>query len=760
MKTILGTAIAALLLAQDPAPGGGVTAADAGIGFLFSGDLANLPPSAVPREADRFVGRRDGWVPFQITLANDGPEIRGVLTVRPVNRGETPVEYSKRVSLPRGARKRLAFPICNNWVGALEVVLTDESGSVVKVNGHRSLWIDQPRLVPMTGRFALIVTRATGTFAHFLRQTQTGILAADRVLAPVRPDRLPSTVLDLSGVQVVIVDDVPLDELTEAQQEALQQWVARGGVLVVSVFQSAPRLKGTRLEPWLPGTPGSIRNVDRVPALGALGIPCTLRSPQAVLTFEAAAGARCWHAADPVIVERRVEQGRLLLCGFPFSAPFLESWEGAPFFFEALAGAAGEPAISLPAGGMNRDFRRDLASLMKQSVAKTIPSLRAVAGIVAAYLAVILILPYVSFRLLRRLEWAWVAVLAIAAAGTAGVYGYGLRLIDSGSTAYRVTLVEGGAMDGPRLRHNFWCLFTSRGSRLTLDFEDAPMAAPFGAELALRGKASSIEPLHVALDDDAQIRGLRAHVQDSVTFETTDAARVPGRIEFVADGQAELSGRLSVIDGFPLYEAFVVHRNRVHPVKAGTFRVGPDTPEAPGPGGDRFHQLAYRGALARAKELSQEGPVLFYRYDAPPALNHPGIPERAVHFGLLRPEAVLPSTQAVHWQVHCVRPPDPNFRSSPAEYRLIGSGLPPDWTVDRLHIQPDYGWQRVYEVFDWARDTWRRIESPQGDVPAEGLLSRMPQGQVVARLRIHPCPVDYRETSIQVGSYGLRRSGR
>jgi len=696
-------------------------ARDLGIGFLPAGELPNL--RAMPdRPGEKFV-LRDGWATFQVTLVNRGEAVEGVLSVTPDDPGTAnPIAYQKRVSLPRGASKRITFPVLKNTVYPFEVTFDDASlGRVPFSVGERAtartLTIGNPRSVVLTAEVFLVATAERSTFAHFLHRDSQDRFTADRVVIPVDPATLPTTAVEYQSADVVVLDDVPFDGLTPAQQSALAQFVCRGGVLVACLARHADRAKGV-LEALLPGTPAALKNVDGISALEtATGVPCRFPKPQAVMTFAARPGARSWGPDEVTVLHARADRGTVIACGFPFSMRYFETWAGSRDFAGAFATAARPARVGAPGSVLYRQpLRQDLARVLKASIAKSLPPFATVVVLMAAYALAVIVLPYGVFRPLRRLEWAWVAVFAIALAGSGVVWGVGAKYLRLQGAAHRVTLVEGGARPGPHLRHNFWCVFSATGERMSIAFEDAPVVPhPFGNELALRGAEDRAETMRAAYDEDAQIRGMRTFAQDTVLFETTDACTLTGAVRFdatVDDGR--LKGLFDVDRAMPLHAAWIAYGGKLHEVRPGPFDVavastaGAALPED----ASRFFREAFRGVSAEALRVSEDAgaPVLLYRYEGQPGLARPALREESFHFGLVEPAgAEGPASRSQNLRASVRRALDSEAPDNGVDFSLTAVGVPPGHSIASLTVRCKHVPQLELQLMVAGHGSWERV---------------------------------------------------
>ena len=388
-----------------------------------------------------------------------------------------------------------------------------------------------------------------------------------------------------------------------------------------------------------------MRNLAVVEDLeNATGLSCRLDPPMAMSVFQPKAGATAW-GSPAVIVHEPRDAGLVIMCGFPISARFLQTWPGSPRLMELLTEHERRATMSLPGTGLDA-LRKSIAPALKGSIAKTVPPFMTVLIIIAIYGGAVIVLPYLGLRPFKRLEYAWAAVFVLALAGSGVVYGVGTKYLKANSSVYRVTLVEGGTAPGPHTRHNFWCAFTAKSDRVDLKFDRPSVPHPLGLELALRGATRSDEPMQLWFEDDMHVRGLRTYAQDSVLWETTDATAVTGSLRFRAEPSPNsVKATLEVRDGFAMGRAWIAWRSKVAEVKSGTTTIGWGEPGVPAVGGTLVMQRAFEALAAEAVRASRQigRPVLLYETHGTAGLEKPALVEEHLHFGVVPSEALPPA---------------------------------------------------------------------------------------------------------------------
>ncbi len=199
----------------------------------------------------------ESWTGVAVSLNNDGPARDVELVIEGTGQN---VDYRTSVELPRGARKELILPFLPSRYGGGAIYLETQGRQReqrrLTLDGEDDLFMilvigdDDPRLVGLEG--LAIATGRVNSPARIVRE-------------PAK--NLPDHPLLFDAIEHVIVAD-SLAGATEAQRQALVQWVRLGGQVTV--------LGGTRGAEATAGLPPELRaaesaGVEIVPGLQSLG---------------------------------------------------------------------------------------------------------------------------------------------------------------------------------------------------------------------------------------------------------------------------------------------------------------------------------------------------------------------------------------------------------------------------------------------------------------------------------------------------------
>lgn len=219
---------------------------------LFSQDSIHL---------DVYVGfngafRLSKSVPLRISIRNEGPGVEGDVFVRTIDEdGNLHGIVHKPVHLPTGARKEIYFLAgLENTSLRLEAGL--RSGGVTLY--EKPVDLGRRRYT----RPLIVVAGRPGSFDFLLHLP--AVREGSFPVVYAHPEDLPVQSAGYEGVRIVILHDLPPEDVDRRRVEALTEWTDSGGSLVVS-YGGDPGYLGVAEYPLaelLPVVPVGLRIVD------------------------------------------------------------------------------------------------------------------------------------------------------------------------------------------------------------------------------------------------------------------------------------------------------------------------------------------------------------------------------------------------------------------------------------------------------------------------------------------------------------------
>ena len=523
------------------------------------------------------------WVPVEVELQNAGPEVVGevrILVDGQVNRGawnRPPATYTAPVTLPNRSRKRVSLDVYLPSIDdKLEVQLVANGQTLVKQP------VQYERI--SASEMSCGVWAGNPTGLDFLTTLDLGGPQRRVRLAHLEPGDIPSAPHLLQSLDCLILTNVPTGALTGRQKDAIQQWVASGGLLVLGGGSGAQKTVG----PLPPGLlPVKVSGSVPVRSLGRLGDyvgqPLPERGPWLAGDAVATDGVTLVEQDGlPLLVAGRRGLGAVVYLGLDPAAEPLRSWEGGESLWRHLLVHA--PAPQPGPNNLARQYiswgrlpRLALADLTGSSRTSTSWLLY----LLLAYAAVVGPANYLGLRRLGRLEWSIVTIpLATAIATVAALVG---ARSNPASDLVVNSLAIVRSWDGESgFAHSYVGVFSLReqspGLQLPAGSLVQPLYYPFPTESGAQGPPPDWT-LDVRQTDQPDVTRLALRPGALGTFAVDQLYRLPGRItgNLVAD---ETSVRGTIVSRLsrPLRDAGIVVGGEV--IRLGDLRPGESRPVA------------------------------------------------------------------------------------------------------------------------------------------------------------------------------------
>jgi len=364
--------------------------------------------------AGRF--RPNYWIPLQIRVRNEDAGLSGKLIVRPETSGRVVTNaYSTPIDLPTGSDKVAFLYIkANDFSPQITIELLNEEGARVAqraiglnaLNPEDNLYVT----VADSGATSMVLTAAAPA-------------GTESAQVNWQADDVPDNAAALLSVDTLILHDLSSTSLTTAQRDAIINWTATGGHLVVI---GGPNWQSTAEDftDILPLVPTNSATLEDLSAYGAyIGQFATDLNAQAIIatgdlredarvliettaqmTANEEAGESKTH---PLLVRWQHGAGTIdYLAADPTLEP-LRSWDGtSEMWFNMLASPSPEP-------GWNRGFlnaRPAAVSIAVLPGVELLPSVLSMIAFIVAYIFLIGPLNYFILSRLNRREWAWLSI--------------------------------------------------------------------------------------------------------------------------------------------------------------------------------------------------------------------------------------------------------------------------------------------------------------------------------------------------------------
>jgi hypothetical protein len=409
------------------------------------------------------------WVPFRISLSNQGPPISGRLVVHcesSPNPNPQVREYVKDIQLPTGSRQLheiAAFlnsgegPIVRIQSGdhviaetqipversfgmsdQLEIAVVDTDSTALN-NISSAEVIRTPNRVPFrsaalggAGQLPQPDSQAVISAAPLLPQGPqnrrgrpggSGLMRSIFLAHPtvIAPEDLPREFISYDQLDAVVIGDAPLNQLTEEQARALRLWVASGGLLVITGAADFAGLHAIDLESILPVEAQATTTVPSLQELNeAYGsFDSTDRLP--VMTARVKPDAHVLVGADdrPIVAEKNYGSGLVRFVAInPKLNPY-RAWSAAKDLWTDLLLPAAETKpkhanwITFGRRGGASSNRWGVQGFLFHLAEIAPPSPKYVLLFLLAYVLTLGPINYLVLRWRRKTDLAWLTIPAV-----------------------------------------------------------------------------------------------------------------------------------------------------------------------------------------------------------------------------------------------------------------------------------------------------------------------------------------------------------
>ncbi|MFN2155310.1 MAG: hypothetical protein ACK2UX_08755, partial [Anaerolineae bacterium] len=496
------------------------------------------------------------WLPVWVELENAGPDREVEVQVHVAGTwGAT--TYARPVSLPAGARKRVAvYVLPNNYSRALEVQLVEGGTSLLSRQVAVQAHLNSDYLVG-------IIARERGALALVANAELQGV---DRAVSAVdlALERLPDRAEGLQSLDCLILNDVDTFSLSTEQRTALEAWVHQGGHLILGGGSGAARVAAGLPEALLPMRPERVVELQALPGLEGYvsGQPVRVPGP-----FVAAAGqvlggrTLATQEGLALLQERFVGQGRVDASALDLATSPFDAWAGAMPFWGQLLLSGAAYASNLPP---DMSARQMIAGQMSYALTNlpslTLPSVRWLALVLGAYVLLVGPTNYLLLRARGKLQWAWLTIPAITALFSGGAFGLGYAMRGTDLILNKVAVVILGP-DGAAQATTYLGVFSPAQRSYEIEVQGQGLLSPLNPEsdpFASSGASGGGETAFLQ-GTPARVRGLAVNQWSMQTFMSEDTWAGAGQIEaqLALDGEA-LTGTVHNATPYDLQDAVLV----------------------------------------------------------------------------------------------------------------------------------------------------------------------------------------------------------
>jgi len=416
--------------------------------------------------------RTGAWSAIEVTLANDGPPIRGELRLDAGRGART--RFSMAVDLPTGSRQTYVLHAQPPAFGRTATVDLVADERVVDSASVAYVVHDQAQLV-----VGVLAEQPQAIIAEL--DLPTNLRGVSSVIVPLTIGDLPASAAGWSALDRLVWQDVDSNRLSPEQLDALRHWLAGGGRLVIAGGTAGIGTLGGFPDALLPFRPVATRDIDAASLRGILGsLPDGATSLPAMAGPLARGRAIVSSGDQAVVAELTYGGGRVTILGFDPTTPWLTGSASVAGLWRGLLPARGSEASLFINDG-------EIVSSVYNLPSLALPPIQGLLILLAAYILVIGPLNYLVLKRLDRREWAWLTMPVLVAGFAVVAFGYGLTIRGTDIVVNELAIVRGAPDTTEASAQVYFGIFSPTRSTYLVEVGGgallaAPLSDPFAGD--------------------------------------------------------------------------------------------------------------------------------------------------------------------------------------------------------------------------------------------------------------------------------------
>lgn len=365
---------------------------------------------------------KNHWVPVRVQMVNGGPSVL---------QGQLAVHIDFSVGNGRFAQGTMHWPvsIAGHHTASMDISVP---GNIIDDSSLSFLVDGQPvAATKLTGNAlgdtALVtVLSANPQAAQFLTGTTFGPGGAPVLPVSIKPSGMPATANGYSALTAVVATPGSLDELSNAQTQALKNWVELGGLLLVESTNGIPK-SWQSLMPLTAKAPHTVSGARLNDMLDITSTPLSQHITSYAGKMRPQAQLWAGTPANPLLAATPEGRGQIVQTAFLPTEPAVLGWSNNLAFWTRIIkqGSSGNNG-ALPSL-LDSNGVLSLAAASGALTPLRIPSLKFWGFVFAIYTLVAGPGLFFLLRRRKRETLAWVILPSLSILTTFGIYALGAQ---------------------------------------------------------------------------------------------------------------------------------------------------------------------------------------------------------------------------------------------------------------------------------------------------------------------------------------------
>jgi hypothetical protein len=423
--------------------------------------------------------RAGTWAAVAVDLQNDGPAIQGEL--RMDGGAQSNARYAMAVDLATGSRKTYILHAQPPSFGRTVKVDLVASGRVVDSVSVAYLVHDPTQLV-----VGVLAERPQALISEI--DLPPNPMGAQAAIVPLNVADLPERAEGWSVLDRLVWQDVDSNQLSSQQLDALRNWLAGGGRLVIVGGSAGIGTLSAFPDGLLPYRPTATLDLDPTALVSLLGpLPAGATSLPAMAGALTAGRALATSGDRAIAAELTYGTGRVTLLGFDPTTKWLAESKSTQSLWRALL-----PARTNDGARLFDDTQ--LVQSVYQLPSLALPPTSGLLVLIGAYIVIIGPLNYFILKRIDRRELAWVTMPLLVLAFTAASFGYGFLLRGTDVVVNEVAVVRGAPDATEATAQVYFGVFSPTRATYQVSVpQGALLAAPINGDVFGQGSSGTLD---------------------------------------------------------------------------------------------------------------------------------------------------------------------------------------------------------------------------------------------------------------------------
>lgn len=412
------------------------------------------------------------WVPIKISLTNDGDQdFDGNIIVEIKQDVNNAATYNLPATIAKKTTKEFSMNIPGQGISPnVEVKLLNAANEQVAETtiGGR---------VHPENTFFIGVLASDKDTANFLGSFSKDSFSYSTRIVSLEGKDIPLSASGLKGLDMLLINNYPLDSLSGQQKKVINQWTKDGGLLVLAGGAQYYKI-GNEFADISPVNVINNVKIDKLTSLEqAVNKELIFQNPLTISNSILKNGSVIYaENSVPVFALNKVSSGQVLYVAYDLAEEPLASWAGNRELWSNLL--SGIIAANNPKG--NLQPINNIWAL--KGAADRIPSLQLpkFSSLFSLFLAYIFIIGPVIYFVLKRTgkrEWNWLIIPLVALLAAFSVFQLASLNRSNNVMMHNTSIVEVTA-DGVADIHTVSAIFVPKGGDYSLEFKNVDVVLP------------------------------------------------------------------------------------------------------------------------------------------------------------------------------------------------------------------------------------------------------------------------------------------